>query len=64
MLMASAPLTLAVAAAVLVGGPPLGLPANLAVLVAAAAAAALHATWLLRLATGAAPSQPTGAAPG
>jgi diguanylate cyclase (GGDEF)-like protein/PAS domain S-box-containing protein len=50
MLMASAPLTLAVAAAVLVGGPPLGLPAHLAVLVAAAAAATLHAAWLLRLA--------------
>ncbi|GAA3204369.1 putative bifunctional diguanylate cyclase/phosphodiesterase [Dactylosporangium siamense] len=57
MLMASAPLTLAVAAAVLVGGPPLGLPANLAVLVAAAAATTLHAAWLLRAALA---SQPRG----
>ncbi len=50
--MASAPLTLTVAAAVLLGGPPFGLPPHVAVLVAAAAAAALHAAWLVRLARG------------
>ncbi|MEV4133317.1 EAL domain-containing protein [Dactylosporangium sp. NPDC049742] len=58
MLMASAPLTLTVAAAVLVGGPPLGLPAGVAVLVAAAAAVTLHAAWLLRLAVGAGRQHP------
>ncbi|MFF5231316.1 putative bifunctional diguanylate cyclase/phosphodiesterase [Dactylosporangium sp. NPDC000521] len=58
--MASAPLTLTVAAAVLVGGPPLGLPAGVAVLVAAAAAATLHAAWLLRLAAGAGRRHPDG----
>ncbi|MFI5909446.1 putative bifunctional diguanylate cyclase/phosphodiesterase [Dactylosporangium sp. NPDC051541] len=47
--MASAPLTLAAAAAVLVGGPFFGLSVPAAVLLAAAASGLLHAAWLLRL---------------
>ncbi|MGI5243615.1 putative bifunctional diguanylate cyclase/phosphodiesterase [Dactylosporangium sp. CA-139066] len=50
--MASAPLTLTVAAAVLLGGPPLGLAGPTAVLLAAAAPGMLHAVWLGRLAVG------------
>ncbi|WP_344619627.1 hypothetical protein, partial [Dactylosporangium salmoneum] len=50
--MASAPLTLTAAAAVLLGGPPLGLSVPAAVLLAAAACGVLHAAWLVRLAMG------------
>ncbi|GAA3456432.1 putative bifunctional diguanylate cyclase/phosphodiesterase [Dactylosporangium matsuzakiense] len=50
--MASAPLTLAAAAAVLLGGPLLGLSVPAAVLLAAAASGLLHAVWLFRLALG------------
>ncbi|MEV6932846.1 hypothetical protein AB0M46_51300, partial [Dactylosporangium sp. NPDC051485] len=50
--MASAPLTLTAAAAVLLGGPPLGLSVPAAVLLAAAACGVLHAAWLVRLAVG------------
>jgi diguanylate cyclase (GGDEF)-like protein len=50
--MASAPFMLAGAAAVLLGGPPLGLAASVAVPLAAAGSALLHAAWLARLAAG------------
>ncbi|WP_433218505.1 putative bifunctional diguanylate cyclase/phosphodiesterase [Dactylosporangium sp. CS-047395] len=49
-LTASAPLTLTAAAAVLLGGPPLGLAVPAAVLVAAAASGLLHAVWLFKVA--------------
>ncbi|WP_330186325.1 EAL domain-containing protein [Dactylosporangium sp. AC04546] len=49
-LMASAPVTIAAAGVVLLGGPLAGLDAATAVVLAAAVAAALHGCWMFRLA--------------